>query len=85
MSIKNLLSNIATAAVVGGGVALAAGSVVGSQDAGSTQKNAQLCSEINTLVENQPMDVFAVALFAAQSERLGCDQARLTRIIIDKK
>lgn len=85
MALKNILSSIATAAVVGGGVALAAGSVVGSQETRSTQKNAQLCSEINSLVENQPMDVFAVALFAAQSERLGCDQALLTRIILDKK
>lgn len=85
MVFKNILPSIAAAAVVGGGVALAAGSVVGSQGSRSGHSNSPLCAELEKKAMAPIMNATALSLYAAQSERIGCDPAPMARIIIDKK
>lgn len=84
MAWKNLVSSAAVA-VVGGGVALAAGSVVGSQGSRSGYSNSPLCAELEAKAMAPIMNATALSLYAAQSERLGCDPGTMARIIIDKK
>lgn len=88
MMLRNIVSAVA-AAVVGGGVVLAAGNVVGSQDdrmeIPPMYSNAPICAEIRGVIGRSNHKISTVQLYTYQYSMLGCDPNPLARLLIDRR
>lgn len=86
MVLRNIVSSIA-AAVVGGGVVLAAGKVVGSQEdrmeIPPMYSSAPICAELREVIKLEGK-ASITQLYIYQYSMLGCDPNPLARILINR-